>query len=148
MDLDGEVLYHRVGEQRVRNLLNRQLVDRVAYLEFESFPLTYPLHTPVAESGEGAENGLPLGVRDLRFQHDFDDNPGHTESLTRRARSTVSDADMNGWHLVLTRLVILTLWWFLAGAIGVSPQSVKITGEGGRGRDPGQVDRGVPVSSS
>jgi hypothetical protein len=49
---------------------------------------------------------------------------------------------------VLTRLVILTLWWFLAGAIGVSPRSVKITGEGGRSRDPGQVDRGVPVSSS
>ncbi len=100
--MNGEVLDHRIGEQGVRDLLNRGFIDRIADVEFEALPLSHTLYAVMPEPGQSPENGLPLWIGDLRFEHDIDNHPGHVSSLTGHPDPSASDAYMNGRQPVLT----------------------------------------------
>ena len=84
LDVDLEVLDHRVGEQRLGHLgdLGEQLVGDLAVdLELEPLALADVGHALEAQAGQGAEHGLALGVEDLWLGHDVDDDTGHGDSL-------------------------------------------------------------------
>ena len=84
LDLDLEVLDHRVGEQRLGHLrdLGEQVVGDLAVdLELEPLALTDVGHALEAQAGQGSEHGLALRVEDLWLGHDVDDDTGHGDSL-------------------------------------------------------------------
>ena len=81
---DGEVLDHRVGEQRLGHLpdlLEHLVGDLPGQLELEPLALADVGHAGEAEPRQGAEHRLALGVEDLRLGHHVDDDLGHGPSL-------------------------------------------------------------------
>ena len=84
LDVDLEVLDHRVGEQRLGHLgdLGEQVVGDLAVdLELEPLALADVGHPCEAQAGQGAEHRLALRVEDLWLGHDVDDDSGHGDSL-------------------------------------------------------------------
>ena len=80
----GEVLDHRVGEQRLGHLpdlLEHLVGDLTGELELEPLALADVGHPGEAEPRQRAEDGLALGVEDLGLGHHVDDDLGHGTSL-------------------------------------------------------------------
>src|SRR6516225_5115211 len=81
--MQGEVLYHRVGQQIPRQVCDRghsRLVGRPVELHLE--PLALPDVEYLAESQAMARAGdrLPLRIVYLRLEHYFHDHPRHVSS--------------------------------------------------------------------
>ena len=92
-----EVLDHRVGEQRLGHLpdlLEHVVGDLTGQLELEPLPLADVGHAGEAEPRQGAEDGLALGVEDLRLGHHVDDDLGHAGSLGDAPYSVASGSRM------------------------------------------------------
>ena len=86
LDVHGEVLDHRVGQQRLGHLvdLGEPLVGELAVdLELEPLALADVGHAVEAEPGQRAEDGLALRVEDLGLGHDVDDDAGHGLARSR-----------------------------------------------------------------
>src|ERR1700727_1299716 len=83
--MDGEFLDHRVSEQFAGQLLDgRQgrAIGRPVDLKLKALSLTYSGHVAEAEAMRSAEYRLPLGVMNLRLEHDVDDHSGHEAVLS------------------------------------------------------------------
>jgi hypothetical protein len=74
-DLEAKFFYDGISEHVLRDALDLGfgfVTAETVELEDEEFALAHFLHLGVAEGGEGALDGLSLGIEDGGLQHDPD----------------------------------------------------------------------------
>jgi len=71
------VLNHGIGEQGAGYLIEIRGGGLGFELDLEAFSLSHTGNPGHTKPGKSALNGLTLGVEDLRFEHDVDDDAGH-----------------------------------------------------------------------
>ena len=86
--VQGELLDDRIREQvpgQLGDRGQRRLVRGPVPFDLEPLPLPSPHDPTETQPVARAGNGLPLGVVNLRFEHDVHDHSGHVPSWTIRA---------------------------------------------------------------
>ena len=70
-------------------------VDAVVDLELETLALANIRYSGEPESGQGADNCLPLGIENLGLGHDIDNDTGHVLLLARCSGAPGNDPPGN-----------------------------------------------------